>query len=534
MDKVSLSVVGADSEISDGEIAASLSKLYGRSEEHFTALCQCVLVQGKAYTLLKRTDQSVAEQHRARLEAIGLRCVVKPATDSNSLSLVPVEAAVAEMGVKCPACEELSTDTVVCSHCEVVMAKFERQQNIDVTLQTKLKSAESGYARVQLARQQDTQRLKSKKNTARPVDDTPETEVEDVFNARVEDSSKKVVPLALAATVLAAVAGGYFAYSLKNNPLSGIKEHQLVAAEIPETENAETDSSGGLAESIEDSIANTVFTRWSSQQYEIKQLKHKLDLLNANVGMSSTMHGLVANTQDPLSRNMGRQHLLLLEQLPVGENALRGGDQKFSDEKDQAIAGIVASIEELPRNLEKVSASIGLVETLHLAGHNGQAEETYIKAKGYLELVYTESGAVEKVLAQTIFAEHLNTRGDVDASRASFKAASQAAHNIDTDIPANRGAFAYIARREASIGQFADAHRTLSEVKNDAIRQVAMNEITEFARVAHSGNKGVESDVLLSSNEEMFADDPDLMLLFENDKKMQENAQRISTLRGHF
>ena len=63
-------------------------------------------------------------------------------------------------------------------------------------------------------------------------------------------------------------------------------------------------------------------------------------------------------------------------------------------------------------------------------------------------------------------------------------------------------------------------------ISDEKIKDIVMDDIATYA---HEIDNDPNMDSL-DANERDFADDPDLMLLFENTRKMKENAKKLSDL----
>ena len=97
-------------------------------------------------------------------------------------------------------------------------------------------------------------------------------------------------------------------------------------------------------------------------------------------------------------------------------------------------------------------------------------------------------------------------------------------------------AMAFVVESQASRGLFADAYSLVETIHDEHTQTVAMERVARIAEQLELDSDVMNLDAVESgidgstSNEIEFADDPALMLLFENDKKMKENAKKISNL----
>ena len=130
-------------------------------------------------------------------------------------------------------------------------------------------------------------------------------------------------------------------------------------------------------------------------------------------------------------------------------------------------------------------------------------------------------------------AEHQVGRGQHAKGRVHYASAVDAAR-LD-ELNSNR-AMAFVARSKAGAGLFGEAYALVEEIHDNRIKTVVMDDVARIAEQLEDDpfgsslvvdDSGVGSSL---SNEVEFADDPELMLLFENDKKMKENARKISNL----
>ena len=99
------------------------------------------------------------------------------------------------------------------------MKKFAEQRSVDEMLQKKLASADRSHERIKAAQQLEDERrkkAKAKKPGAElPPEELSDDDYEDRFTVEVEDEGKnRILYVAAAGALIAAIGGGYFAYSV--------------------------------------------------------------------------------------------------------------------------------------------------------------------------------------------------------------------------------------------------------------------------------------------------------------------------------
>ena len=86
MSKVSLTLVGVESNIVEKETRKALAELYSKPESHFDIHCEHLFQSKKPYKLIAQIDAAEAELHRERLEQMGILCEVAALGSSLSSS----------------------------------------------------------------------------------------------------------------------------------------------------------------------------------------------------------------------------------------------------------------------------------------------------------------------------------------------------------------------------------------------------------------------------------------------------------------
>ncbi len=550
MSKVSLTLVGVKSGVAEKEIKKSLAELYGKPESHFDAHCEHLFQLKKPYKLIKQIDAGEAKVHQSKLELMGIECEVAVLGNAGGLSLVPVDVKEADNSTACPACDHPSDDPEVCDSCGVIMKKFAEQRGVDEMLQKKIASADRNHKRIAEARKIEDERRKEAKAKAKipPTEPSPESASDDDYENRftvevVEEGKNKILYVAAACALIAAVGGGYFAYNVNQASQAKEVDFSVASSEEPTVVDTDAQVSVAVAEEVEIVIEANPYSNWQSQMASIDELKHQLSALNEAVGMSSTMSGLLASVDDPLQRIVGSHHAVQLkyekqrtaqivdERDPsVPEPAvLEPSVLEFEAELDNSMLLVAA----LPTTVDRMCGLLDLGSAFESLNLIDKAELAYEQAEEAALEAMNSKDQSQIVLAEVMAAEHQIDRGQHTKGRVHYASAVDAAR---LDEKNSDQAMAFVVRSEASAGLFADAYTLMEEIQDNRIKTVVMDDVAMMAEQLEDDPADlslVVDDAVVDgglSNEVEFADDPELMLLFENDKKMKENAKKISTL----
>jgi len=296
------------------------------------------------------------------------------------------------------------------------------------------------------------------------------------------------------------------------------------AAKAVENE-AQTQTSGVSVEE-QPLIDSTEFSHWRKRLAEVEKLKHQLDELDAEQNMSATMSGLITSTEDPLVKIIGEHYLAQLHLQKPDTISPENAQAEYA----KRLTTSSAAMSSLSLSPDRLYAALNLAHTYELLGNLEEAKKTYRLAETYaLDTIEMGDGA-DIVFAEVTIAEHQMSKGRITKADAHFAAAVAAAETIEPDESGENTmqswAIAYIVRSESKLGQFANAHDHLEIISDEKIKEIVMGDIATYAHEIDT-DPGMDS---LDANERDFADDPDLMLLFENTRKMKENAKKISNL----
>ena len=537
MSKVSLTLVGVQAGVVEKETRKSLSELYSKPESHFDIHCQHLFQLKKPFKLINQIDAGEAELHREKLEQMGIVCEVVTLGKSG-LELVPVDAKETDNSTACPACDHPSDDPEVCDSCGVIMKKFAEQRSVDEMLQKKLASADRSHERIKAAQQLEDERrkkAKAKKPGAElPPEELSDDDYEDRFTVEVEDEGKnRILYVAAAGALIAAIGGGYFAYSVNQAINAKEVDFSVAGSEATPFVKATNESHVVVVEEVESEAVVTPYSVWQSQMASIDELKHQLDALNDAVGMSSTMSGLLANVDDPLQQIIGHHYAVLIKSEKQDAAEIPGTQDSFVSEFESELDNSMLRIAALPTPVDRMCALLDLGRAFESLNLINKAELAYKDAeKAALEAMNSNDQS-QIVLAEVMAAEHQIDRGQHDKGLAHYTFAADAAR-LD-DLNSNH-AMAFVALSEAGAGLFANAYNLVEEIQDDSIKTNVMDDVVRIAGQLEVDPDGLSLTVEDSieggglSNEVEFADDPELMLLFENDKKMKANAAKISNL----
>ena len=541
MSKVSLTLIGVKSDTVEEETRKALAELYSKPESHFDIHCEHLFQLKKPYKLIKQIDAREAELHCEKLEQMGILCEVVVLSNSGGLSLVPVDVKETDDRTACPACDHPSDDPEVCDSCGVIMKKFAEQRGVDEMLQKKIASAGRSHERIKAAQQLEDERRKVAKTKAKAKTIEPEPAPEEAgddyenrFTVEVVDEGKnKILYIAAACTLIAAIGGGYIAYSVKQASQAKEIDFSIASREAPSIGDTDEQAHAVVTEEVETVPEVTPYSEWQSQIASVDRLKHQLDALNEAVGMSSTMSGLLVNVEDPLQQILGSHYAVQIKfekQLTAEIQA----DQELSAlEFEKELDNSMLRIAALQTSVDRMCALLDLGKTYEAINLPGNAELAYQQAEKAALEAMSSGDQAQIVLAEVMAAEHKISNGQQDEGRVHYASAVDAARLDELN---SNWAMAFVVRSEAGAGMFADAYTLVEEIQDNKIQAIAMDDVVRIAEQLEGDSEifnlavdesGLDGNL---SNEVEFADDAALMLLFENDKKMKENARKISNL----
>ena len=542
MSKVSLTLIGVKTDTVEEETRKALAELYSKPESHFDIHCEHLFQLKKPYKLIKQIDAREAELHCEKLEQMGILCEVVVLSNSGGLSLVPVDVKETDDRTACPACDHPSDDPEVCDSCGVIMKKFAEQRGVDEMLQKKIASAGRSHERIKAAQQLEDERRKVAKTKAKAKTIEPEPAPEEAgdddyenrFTVEVVDEGKnKILYIAAACTLIAAICGGYIAYSVKQASQAKEIDFSIASREAPSIGDTDEQAHAVVTEEVETVPEVTPYSEWQSQIASVDRLKHQLDALNEAVGMSSTMSGLLVNVEDPLQQILGSHYAVQIKfekQLTAEIQA----DQELSAlEFEKELDNSMLRIAALQTSVDRMCALLDLGKTYEAINLPGNAELAYQQAEKAALEAMSSGDQAQIVLAEVMAAEHKISNGQQDEGRVHYASAVDAARLDELN---SNWAMAFVVRSEAGAGMFADAYTLVEEIQDNKIQAIAMDDVVRIAEQLEGDSEifnlavdesGLDGNL---SNEVEFADDAALMLLFENDKKMKENARKISNL----
>lgn len=541
MSKVSLTLIGVKTDTVEEETRKALAELYSKPESHFDIHCEHLFQLKKPYKLIKQIDAREAELHCEKLEQMGILCEVVVLSNSGGLSLVPVDVKETDDRTACPACDHPSDDPEVCDSCGVIMKKFAEQRGVDEMLQKKIASAGRSHERIKAAQQLEDERRKVAKTKAKAKTIEPEPAPEEAgddyenrFTVEVVDEGKnKILYIAAACTLIAAIGGGYIAYSVKQASQAKEIDFSIASREAPSIGDTDEQAHAVVTEEVETVPEVTPYSEWQSQIASVDRLKHQLDALNEAVGMSSTMSGLLVNVEDPLQQILGSHYAVQIKfekQLTAEIQA----DQELSAlEFEKELDNSMLRIAALQTSVDRMCALLDLGKTYEAINLPGNAELAYQQAEKAALEAMSSGDQAQIVLAEVMAAEHKISNGQQDEGRVHYASAVDAAKLDELN---SNWAMAFVVRSEAGAGMFADAYTLVEEIQDNKIQAIAMDDVVRIAEQLEGDSEifnlavdesGLDGNL---SNEVEFADDAALMLLFENDKKMKENARKISNL----
>ena len=187
----------------------------------------------------------------------------------------------------------------------------------------KIASADRNHKRIAaMQKLEDERRKKAKAKSKTPQTElSPENISDDDYENRftvevVEEGKNKILYIAAACALIAAVGGGYFAYSVNQATQAKEVDFSVASSDAPSAADTDTQANVAVAEEVETVTEANPYSSWQSQMASIDELKHQLVALNDAVGMSSTMSGLLANVDDPLQQIVGGHYACLLYTSP--------------------------------------------------------------------------------------------------------------------------------------------------------------------------------------------------------------------------
>ena len=333
--------------------------------------------------------------------------------------------------------------------------------------------------------------------------------------------------------MIAAIGGGYIAYSVKQASQAKEIDFSIASREAPSIGDTDEQAHAVVTEEVETVPEVTPYSEWQSQIASVDRLKHQLDALNEAVGMSSTMSGLLVNVEDPLQQILGSHYAVQIKfekQLTAEIQA----DQELSAlEFEKELDNSMLRIAALQTSVDRMCALLDLGKTYEAINLPGNAELAYQQAEKAALEAMSSGDQAQIVLAEVMAAEHKISNGQQDEGRVHYASAVDAAKLDELN---SNWAMAFVVRSEAGAGMFADAYTLVEEIQDNKIQAIAMDDVVRIAEQLEGDSEifnlavdesGLDGNL---SNEVEFADDAALMLLFENDKKMKENARKISNL----
>ena len=450
MKKVSLSLTGLNAEINRDELLAALADLYGKPASHFEPHCEHLFDLHTPYVHIRKIAAEEAEKHRQRLAAIGIETAVAEIEASSGLSLIPV-AEKAAPTQECPSCNQATSDPEMCSECGVMIKKFLEQQAIDNTLRKKLDAAGRSGERIKEVRNAEDQRRKeaaSRKKTTPAEPELIEEPDGNHFVVKVEDQSdKRVMYFAGLALIASVIGGSYLMMHVKEKRSLG---EQYDYATIDE--NGDTNSNNITTVAAKSRSTPTVetgsFKEWNQRIAQVKKLQDSLDILNETTGMSSTMGGLLAETDDPFVRIIGTQHLVNLK-------AQNEDNFKLSTTADSGtsytnvLTNNSTLIQSLSSANEQLFSYLNLAQLYTDLQQHELVDSTLAQAKlSAIKIAETEDVS-NRIIAEVTSAEYFAKYDATEPMMNHYRRATALAEQIDSDSEDNKWAIPFIARRHA-------------------------------------------------------------------------------------
>ena len=535
MSKVSLSLVGVKSEVARSEVLTALSKLYGKPESHFEPHCEHLFELRTPFVHLKKVSRDEAEKHQERLESIGIQTAIGEIAGSSGLSLLPIEEKESP-AEECPSCNQVTSDPEMCSKCGVIIKKFVQQQTIDNNLQRKLEAANRSHDRIGEIRSEEDKRRKEAVQRVKNADETTQSECsveldEDRIVVKVEDSSnKKVLALASVALITSVVGSSYLFLEMRNNIEQSDQYSYAITDESADSSTAVATSAAtvsSLDKETKELVETGTFNDWSEKLERVTELQNKLNILDETVGMSSTMEGLLVETTDPFVRIIGTQYLVKLRMQKSGNiqlSTLAASGQSYNE----VLADNSTLIQTLPSKTEQLYAQLSLARTYTELEQPSLADSALEEATLYAIEIAKHSDASDRVIAEVISAEFFANYDASDKILGHYNRAVELSQQIEPDSDDAEWALAFIARSQASTGQYVDAYKLIDKIDNQQIAELVMEDISVHAKDQQISSADLIPDTTIATPDE-FVDDPDIQLLYENHSKMQENAKKLSS-----
>ena len=300
-----------------------------------------------------------------------------------------------------------------------------------------------------------------------------------------------------------AVGGGYFLYSQNTSQVSPVIATR--SAQLPETLKIGAARSGAAQSGAAQSEATqqTEFEQWHNRVLGIESLKRELQQL----GSDQIRNYFIAHTEDLLARTVGSNYVT---QLAIQE--LGSGDPKIVEHRQQ-LENNLAAMSKHAAALDRFYATLELADVYQQLNNQSAARSTFELARNFVGGNGLDQ-APDLVIAEVALAEHKHLYGS-DADRdAHLAAATTAASALDTGSGnLHEWAVAYIARGEAKLGLFSNAHRRLRTISDEKIIARVMIDVSN-----HAASDKNESNVKVSDSGDrgISVDDLDLVLKFVN------------------
>jgi len=334
----------------------------------------------------------------------------------------------------------------------------------------------------------------------------------------VNPASKNARRIMYAATagVVMALGGGYLAHTAMSS--AGKNEPKIAAAKAASDRAGFEHSEAPALVENKPVVESALFSHWRARIADIEKLKHQLDALNNNAGLSSTMTGLINGKDDPLVRTIGEHYVAKLA-FPMHVTVdLDAADDNSDVEFKKTLSRRLDSVGKLPTGSERLYAALDLGKTYQSLGLSEEATAAYARARSYAVATSYSDDARQKVISEVIAAEFLAGIGQQGRAKKHYNAAVAAAGVLDSVNSDSDWAIAFVVSSEASVGRFADAYDHSEEISDGRIEDRVLAEVSKYV-------DELETDVdIKPARQQTFADDPDLMLLFENTKKFKESA----------
>jgi len=295
-----------------------------------------------------------------------------------------------------------------------------------------------------------------------------EVEVLNIGDSDDASNSNVLRTRALAAVcVLSVAVGGYFFYNHKTNQVVANQTVQL-----PKTEKVAVNAEF------------TEFHHWRNRLDEIENLKQALDQVTTNRQQAE----LIASTEDLFVRTVSENY--------VTQQAIQRLDQSSKASSvlahRQTLEASLAAINNQPASLDRFYVTLDLAGVYQQLQYQHAAQSAFELAENMIEGLNQTS---DIVIAEVALAEYQHLYGQKEYRDTHFTAAAAAAISGYDATSGNlqEWAIAYIARCEAKLGLFAQAHRSLRTISNEQITDSAMVDISRYAA---SNNNEPEFEIL--------------------------------------